>query len=270
MKNINPICSYILLLLHPLSLFAGTNYIDSFTWIQKVHGFRYGGPAGVLRLESYDEQTVQEYFRHLPDQEGELLCLWKLMGLASYGSSEDIERTRKLADDMAKRFFGNSSESKQSLDRVIDVLLARNGNIAAWNKLRNGIQDKGNTDREIVWLVALIRTKAGCDILASLAKNNQASLPLRIVAIEALRSLRDNRALEIFLSKNFEEALIASNTYTVLNLWHDIFGFEKFKSISSMQHARNWVKKNRVRLQPATKIISSKVDWNDIMWDKLQ
>jgi len=244
----------------PVATHAGDNkHVDTATWVGHVESLR-NLRNDILGCEAYDAKLVREYFLHVKPQDDIEDLQWITLGLTAYGETKDMPILEKFVKKLALLGEGRTTNREiELLEAFKFIPLARGADQKAMKKILsfNG--------EDAVFLLRLVRTFEARDALAKIASDDKESFSVRCKAIESLKQLGDNRAIEITLTPNFIKTLLESDGY-LPKFMSELTGKEdgEIESLTSFEKAQDWVKKNNFKIKPPEEKISVKggVDWS--------
>jgi hypothetical protein len=242
------------------------DYIDADKWLQSVSKLaRVGRADKFFQLERYDPALIVSYFRQCPLLPVEGMARYKLNGLLAYGEAKDIPQIRQLIDILINS-EAEDEAVKEFYGRMPLVVAAREGDKVALDELTD------HSGTEALLLVAMVRTSDARDALVFVATDEKRNLHDRIVALECLRYLGDDRCLSIFLSESFTDTFFVSGYgKTFQEVWEQVSGAAPPFQFSTPEEARAWVRRSNFRVSRSERVISVRggIDWSRLNWNQL-
>lgn len=235
-------------------------YLDAPTWLAKVEEVKNHGGT-LSEWEQYDPRLLREYFLTFKPRPGNEIKdqLFKLGGLASYGEGQDLAEIELLVGILT-----NQLPEADDLRLYSDVVRAREGDANAMARIADA------RTKTQVGLLAACRTQRARDHLARIAQDSQLGFDVRSRAVEALVWLRDNRSLEIAISKEFIEQASREVTIPYSRFLWQLTGLDVLENldIDSPDKLREYMKENRISLHPIERKLSVRggIDWTKVKW----
>jgi hypothetical protein len=184
--------------------------VDRSVWFQGVEAVRLncGHVAPTIRssLEEYDSTLLRQYFQQFTPRDGATDSkgvvqdmIWKLMGLAMYGTKEDLGEMKRLESTLSSCLLDNYE--RQILDLAQPALVAREGTD------HEIAQALSSLTRSPEWMqmdgLVLSGGWAARDRLLGIVADPRADFHKRTAALSSLDTLDDPRRLDIMLLPDF-------------------------------------------------------------------
>lgn len=228
-----------------------TKYVSADSFLSDLESMRKN--LNRLDLDKYDPKLLRQYFVHFqPRNDNEDDLKWKIRGLAAYGEMQDIPELERFLPSLQKQF-----PDERNVFLLRFTIPARHGDKEAMRRLAKAPAEMA------VMLFPLCRTKDAFDRIAAIAGDDQLSVEVRWQAIKSLSQVGDNRSLDIALAPSYTSA-VEREGGMILRMLAEVTGVDKVMKMDSLEEAREWIRKNNIRVkQPRQKIsVKGGIDWS--------